>query len=291
MRNFFKLSGVYTEVDQATFVLLLNSRPKLCRDLLYRPDRLVNPYLPGRYKVKRVHFVNVSLSRTVVTGFEFTECTFDRSLFIGTIFSDCRFTSCRFVDSNPWRTEFMDCYVDPKSFTNCIYLRRHSNIGVSLFQDLLRNSRQQGQPKFADDAQYLFKKWERHLLWQELIANDHAIARNKMAIKLMLLLLFDLTAGSGMRIGRLLLSSFAVLVLFTFINYCFSGPMGLMNGKVSPTSVADAFYFSTIVTTTLGFGDIVPTTPTGRVVVSFEAISGFMLFALLTSTLYRKLTS
>lgn len=91
-----------------------------------------------------------------------------------------------------------------------------------------------------------------------------------------------------MRLGRLTVSSTLVLLFFTLLNWCFAVPMGLQRGELT---LVDAFYFSTVVMTTLGFGDITPSAPLGRVVVSGEAITGFVLFALLTSTLYRKFTS
>jgi Ion channel len=90
-----------------------------------------------------------------------------------------------------------------------------------------------------------------------------------------------------MRLGRLTVSSALVLFFFTVINWSFAVPMGFPPAL----TLVDAFYFSTVVATTLGFGDITPTTALGRIVVSGEAITGFVLFAFLTSTMYRKFNS
>jgi voltage-gated potassium channel Kch len=94
-----------------------------------------------------------------------------------------------------------------------------------------------------------------------------------------------------MRLGRLAISSFLVFLLFTLINLLLAVPMGLGPSQNFNGSFVDAFYFSTVVTTTLGFGDISPSTPLGRIIVSIEALAGFVIFALLTSTMYRKFTS
>ena len=290
-RDFFKLEGDSKELDQTAFVALLKGKPALCENLLYKPDTLENPYQSGRFRVKGVTFRNFSFSHTLVTGFEFTDCIFERCLFIATIFRDCRFTSGDFLDCNPHRIEFKDCYVDPKNFDKCISDNQFSNIGVYLFQELLRNSRQQAQPEFSDEAQYCFKKWERRLLWREISRSKSWLAKIWLGRTFVGLHLFNWATGSGMRLGRLTVSSLVVLLLFTLINWKLAVQMGLMQDGHVIGSFVDAFYFSTVITTTLGFGDISPTTSLGRLVVSGEAIIGFVLFALLTSTMYRKFTS
>lgn len=290
-RDFFELKGDCKELNENSFITLLRSSCATHENFLYKPDVLKNPYTTGRFRVKDKKFVNVSFSHTVITGFDFTDCTFECCLFIGTIFSDCRFTSGEFIDSNPHRIEFKDCFVDPTSFENCIHDHKFSNIGVYLFHELLRNSRQQAQPDFSDEALYRFKKWERHLLWQNILRSSSWITKGCLAINFGRLYLFNLVTGSGMRLGRLAISSFLVLLLFTLINLLLAVPMGLGPSENFNGSFVDAFYFSTVVTTTLGFGDISPSTPLGRIIVSIEAVAGFVIFALLTSTMYRKFTS
>jgi hypothetical protein len=75
------------------------------------------------------------------------------------------------------------------------------------------------------------------------------------------------------------------------VDWLFACPFGLHDKTKIIGSFVEALYFSTVVMTTVGFGDIVPATPLGRLVVGGEAILGLFLFALLTSTIYRKLSS
>jgi voltage-gated potassium channel len=97
-------------------------------------------------------------------------------------------------------------------------------------------------------------------------------------------------SGSGMRLGKLINFALMTLLLFAAINWHFAAELGLQqNGKAM--EFIDAVYFATVTTTTVGFGDITPTTPAGRIVVSIEALVGFGLFALVASTLYRKFSS
>jgi uncharacterized protein YjbI with pentapeptide repeats len=282
-RDFFTLQGDFAKVDAAEFIALLNKKPSVCENMLYEPTKLKNPYQPGRYKVKGVAFRNVSFSHTTIIGFEFTDCTFQGCLFIGTIFRDCRFTSGSFIECNPYRIEFQGCYVDPRSFDNCIHDHKYSNIGVYLFQEILRNSRQQGQPEFSDEARFRFMKWKRNQIKQSVLGKSWRITW-RSRFNFTGLSIYEFSAGYGMRLGRLTLSSACVLFFFSAVNWKLATAMGLP----STLSPVDAFYFSTVTVTTLGFGDITPTTPFGRVVVSGEAITGFVLFALLTSTMYRK---
>lgn len=290
-RNFFKLEGDCPDFDEKAFMALVHNRTVLCKDRLYRPDTLKSSYRSGHQRVRGIRFCNVSFSRTEVTGFEFTDCIFERCLFLSTTFSDCRFTSCSFVDCNPYRLEFDGCYVDPASFENCILNRQYSNIGIYLFQELLRNSRQQAQPDFSDEAQYLFRRWQRYQLWQELRGPREWFSKWQTCQRLARLQAFELISGSGVRLGKLINFAFITLLLFTMINWLFAIQFGLTQNGHVVKSLIDAFYFSTVVTTTLGFGDITPTTASGRFAVSIEAIVGFVLFALVTSTMYRKLSS
>jgi Ion channel/Pentapeptide repeats (9 copies) len=279
------------DVDQSAFLALLSSAATSCDNKLYRPNTLESPFHPWRYRVKGITFQNVSFKQTTISDFEFTNCTFRKCLFISTIFRNCRFTSCRFLDCNPHRAEFRECFVDPSSFAECIPERRYANIGVYIFQELLRNSRQLAQPDFADEAQYHFRRWKRFQLREELRKDRSGYSQFWMGLRFFALLVFDLTTGSAMRLGRFAMSAFALLLIVSIVNWWFAGPFGLHEGTKIVGGFVEAFYFSTVVMTTVGFGDVVPATRLGRLVISGEAILGFSLFALLTSTMYRRFCS
>ena len=290
--NYFSLDGDVKDVYmQTTFLALLGPAATSCTNVLYRPETLTSPYRPWKFRVRNIIFCNVSFTQTTITDFEFTNCTFQRCLFIGTIFRNCRFTSCHFVNCNPHRVEFEECFLDPRSFVNCIPERRYANIGVYLFQELLRNSRQQAQPDFSDEAQYHFRRWQRFQLRQELGESRPLRSKCGMGLRFIGYLVFDLTAGSGMRLGRLMISALCLLLFISASNWLFAGLFGLQQNARNIVSFIDAFYFSAVVMTTLGFGDITPTTWIGRLFVSGEAIIGFTLFALLASTMYRRFYS
>jgi len=278
------------EIDEPTLLSQLSPGAEVS-DQVYKPSALRSTFAPWPHKVEKVTFCRFSFSQTEIEDFEFNGCIFNQCLFIGTIFRNCRFRSCRFIDTNVWRSEFYDCFVDPAQFDECLPSRRYENIGVHLFQQLLKNNRQQSQPDFADEAQYRFRQWQRHQLRAEMLGSGKWGMFAWHLPSFLGLWVFDKAAGSGMRVRRLLLSCLIVLLAFSLFNWHFAAEMGLQQGTHVVSSFGDAFYVTTVIMTTLGFGDITPTALTGRLAVSFEALLGFALFAFLTSSLYRRLSS
>jgi hypothetical protein len=288
--NLFELPDVTVQIDEAGLLPLMEKGATVS-GLLYNPQTLTSRFAPWPHRVSGVTFRRVSFNQTVMQSFEFVDCAFERCLFVGTIFRKCRFSSCRFLDCNFYRSEFSECFVNPSQFDRCLPRRGYENVGLHLFQELLHNSRQQSQPDFADEAQCRFRRWQRYQLRAEMIGSRDPIKIAKRLPSFLWRLLFDLAAGSGMRLRRILLSCLLVLLSTTFANWRLAAEMGLQQDKHVISSFGDAFYVTTVIMTTLGFGDITPLTLAGRLAVSCEALVGFMLFAFLTSTLYRKLSS
>lgn len=87
--------------------------------------------------------------------------------------------------------------------------------------------------------------------------------------------------------GFLLQTYLTTIGAFTLINaaldilYALQGaspaPFSFVHG---PGMIIDSLYFSTVVVTTLGFGDIVPATLDGKVLVTLECMIGYLMFAL-----------
>ncbi len=53
----------------------------------------------------------------------------------------------------------------------------------------------------------------------------------------------------------------------------------------------NALYFSVVVMTTLGFGDIVPLTPDAKMVVVLQCLTSYIMFALMIGILMRGIVS
>ncbi|TMV85436.1 hypothetical protein FGG78_20815 [Thioclava sp. BHET1] len=292
--EFFVLREPYEEIctPEDFWEAVKGDEKKIIEDLLYRPDTLDSVEPPKKWRVRNKDFHNVSFARTIISHVEFTNCNFVDCLFTGSIISGCRFNDCEFKLCNFYRAEIENTFIDPRSFLKCLKPKKHANIGVGLYQELLHNSRQQAQPDFSNYSQYHFMKWRRYLKQDEIATlNARWWKKTFKWISILPLWIFEVTTGSGMRLRNLAITSLLLLFTTTFLNFHFRSEFGLELGGQTISSWMEAFYFSTIVVTSLGFGDITPSTDLGRLVIACEAIAGFLTFALLVSMAFRKITS
>jgi hypothetical protein len=85
---------------------------------------------------------------------------------------------------------------------------------------------------------------------------------------------WKITASYGESLSRWSFFCLAVLFIFAFLFY--------LSGSIAPiTRPFDYFYFSTITFSTLGYGDIHPTTVIGQVLCCLEVGCGFIMFGIL----------
>jgi hypothetical protein len=73
--SFFRLPGQPLKIDEDTFIGLMRKGGEI-RGKIYDPSSLKSPVQPQRWRIKDCQFVEVSLSKTLIEGFEFTNCTF-----------------------------------------------------------------------------------------------------------------------------------------------------------------------------------------------------------------------
>lgn len=284
LRDFFKLNESWQEfTKESEFVEHFQVSNDL-RNVLYKPDRL-SPRSP--YRLNKITFENVSLSKTSIENVVFRDCLFFDCLFIGTVFRKCEFHNCRFKGCNPHKILFEDTYIDPLSFENLLDPYEHTNIGLHLFNQLEQNARKQEQYPFIASAAYLFKKWSRyHLNWMR---RKKYIGSWKWILKWIPDYLYDLIAGYGWKIQKFLVSSIILIILITGCNHFFWQQLGMTgaDSKGGSNWIVSAYY--TVVTlTTLGYGDITPTTQTGMALASFEAIIGLIWLSILASIIFRR---
>jgi hypothetical protein len=155
----------------------------------------------------------------------------------------------------------------------------------------MNNSRDTEQPQFEADAHFLFLRWKRYQEQYEakVTWNKHKKLALKKRSRILGRFLWEWLFGSGIRIRHFIATVVTSVLILTCGNFVFRDQFGLSNGAASIGSIIDAFYFSTVTVTTLGFGDITPTTQLGRVVVAGQSILGFFLFATFASMLFRKI--
>lgn len=264
---------------------------------LYQPAELAQTGDPRHSRIRDTIFERVSFSKTTISGITFRNCTFDRCLLIGTIIKDCELHNCTFKLTNTHKISISGTYVDPNSFSKCLNQGKHQNIGVHLYQILLNNSRGTRQIEFERDAQFLFLRWKRFQEGYE-VANWSRRERTSRISKAFALkcvgylrrFAWEKLFGSGLRLRYFVATVTVTIALFSVLNYLLREKFGLKLQGEPVSSCLEAFYYTLISFTTLGYGDIVPTTSWGQFVASAQSLIGFCLLALLASMLFRRIS-
>ena len=266
------------------------------KDTTYLPDDLKQEQTP-RTVIKKKTFERVSFSKTHISGIIFQGCIFNECLFIDTTIENCKFHKCRFISSNVYKITISQTYIDPLSFSECLDKKKHQNIGVHLYQILLKNSRDEDQIVFERDAQFLFLRWKRFQdayqiskSWKNLQSEDRINELIGPSVSFFFRWVWEICFGSGIRMKHYLVTVVCVTLLFSALNFCFREEFGLVRSGILITNCIEAVYFTTISLTSLGYGDIVPTTSYGRLFASVQSVFGFFLFAVLASMLFRKVS-
>jgi len=87
------------------------------------------------------------------------------------------------------------------------------------------------------------------------------------------------TLFNSRRLRTILIGLFLVVIFFGYIFYI-----------TEPTveSIGDGFYWALVTVTTVGYGDITPTTPSGKLIASFLILLGLGLIATITAIVSAK---
>ena len=272
--NHFKVEGERID-SQADF--LSAEKNGEWKNLLYYPKEFEGgdnrPLV-----IKKKRFFEVSFKDTVLRKIRFDNCTFERCLFIGSSVEDCEFTTCQFIETNTQKMKIERCLFDPKCFDKNFDLKDDTNIAIGLYQALYKNAINEHQHEYAleseykkreaEDSHWSYKKREGHIDWKEYYP------------KKIFNLTYDFVAGYGLRTERVVRLLLIVITLFSVLNYWLRECI-FINGEI--TSFIDAFYFTCVMITTLGFGDIAPGTQFGKIFISFQVFIGVLVISLFLS--------
>jgi hypothetical protein len=130
-----------------------------------------------------------------------------------------------------------------------------------------RDAAYQQKMRFRKDAFFFNKQWGRFLEYK----------------------FFEITCNYGSSLLRWAITTFAFTVLFATF-YLLMDRNLTDSARMIPADGHwyDYFYFSIIVTTTVGLGDIAPLTLLGKVLVSLEAFMGFMMLGIFMGLVQKK---
>ena len=100
----------------------------------------------------------------------------------------------------------------------------------------------------------------------------------------------DCVFGFGYRPFKFAVSSILFLLFCSVLTHASWPALGMhnSNGVIRDDSFINAIYYTVVVTTTLGFGDIIPTTVPGQLFASFLSVVGLIWFSLLAALVIRR---
>lgn len=283
LSDFFHLGAPFKEFDE----IKLASHFKTSRDLrsvLYRPDE----WIAKPKQLKCITFTNVSLSKTKFGEVTFTECRFEDCLFIGATFKNTQFHRCKFINCNFNKATFNNCYIDPATiFFDKKYRRLASNIGVHIYQELLKNSSKTSQSDFERTAGFEFRRWQR---WQLRFDQKHGkIDRLNHVRKWTLSLLYELLAGFGYRPSRFVIATLFVFTAISFVNmHVLPGALRHDGLIVENMTWSDSIFYTYSMMTLLGFSTIVPTASFAKILTVSESLIGIGWLGIFTSVLVKR---
>ncbi len=115
----------------------------------------------------------------------------------------------------------------------------------------------------------------------------------RFSLRRMLSKFLDLSLGYGEHISRIIASLFIMMIASALLYgiegvdyrgeiFGFGGEMGLW------ATIGNLLYFSVVVFTTVGFGDITPIGPLGKATVMVEGIAGTIYLAILIIALFKR---
>ncbi len=106
--------------------------------------------------------------------------------------------------------------------------------------------------------------------------------------------IIELTTGYGEKLSNIVFTVIGIIIACMFL-YGIEGisygdkVVGFFSADFSPLStLGNLFYFSVVVYSTVGFGEMLPIGPIGKSVMVFEGIMGGLVLAILIIALYKK---
>jgi uncharacterized protein YjbI with pentapeptide repeats len=254
-------------------------RNKNISNFLFMPDTFSLPQ--GFDKYSEITFRAISFKNSRFERVKFVDCSFIGCLFLNAKFVQCEFSNCNFSDCNFLGSSWKRTRIDPKTLKNNFDYRNDANIAAHLFHALYQQYKNEHQPNYARQAKYLLMKARYGLDYY--YRKKGTLTNSKFVLRRLQAFLHCLISGYGVYRLRVVLAFFLFLILASICNhllqaYIFSTTIP----PVSPNySIIQSSYFTFISITTIGFGDMVPKSEIGRILIMGEASVGIILIAYL----------
>lgn len=269
-------SMLFTDIEH-----LLLAKPALVENVI-----ITDPSIEGK-KIYNATFRCVSFAKKTIRECTFTECIFEDCLFIGTVFDSCEFHSCTFPNTNPYKLKIRETYLDPRSWEKSFSKSQYANIGVHLFQQLMENAARARQPEHAIGAEFLFREWK--IAQSRYDYKKGKITKFQYGNVVLVWFVYGKLFGFGIKAKNSMITALVSLFSIMSYNTYFWDRLGIKkNDSHVEGSIDTIAYFTTVTLSTLGYGDLVPTTQWGRWSVVIEVTLGLLLSAMLINAIVKR---
>lgn len=305
--NIFKIDNAkkVNTIDEFT---KLKSEKNEYNKILYMNDYLESTR-DCKIKFENVLFKEVSLSKTTIKKVKFINCKFESCLFLFTVFENCVFSNCTFSNTNTSSSKWTEgTLIDPLVFEkNFTFKKDDVTIAVGLFLELLSLCKENNQSDRAKDAKYLYLKATHNMHhYHYEIKKD--IGYKKFYFDSFKSYCFNKISGYGVYKIKLFNFLASYLLFVSIINYFLQGlifkienavnvktslfetnfitspnilellqNIFTINGNIIKYDIFDTIYFSFVTITTIGYGDISPTTTFGQITIILQSVFGIAL--------------
>jgi hypothetical protein len=277
--NIFKIIGERVETFDEFMRL---EKENKWSDLLYYSDEFNSgseKYITFDNKL----FNSISFKDTVFYKVRFIRCKFEGCIFMGATFNECEFIDCVFKNTNANKIKVNSCLIDPKCFDENFDLKSDTNIAVNVYQSLYKNASREYQSEHALYSLYKMKNAEYHHLSSRL--DRGIITKAQYYKKRMFYCVHDFISGYGLKTLKVLRLLIIFIIAFSSVNYFFSE--SIFKDGVDFT-IINSIYFTCVTMTTLGYGDITPYTDFGKILVTLQALFGFIVLSLFMASVINR---
>lgn len=274
------------------------------KDFVYWPKEL-KPNSKNQYKIENKTFTNCSFAITEIENILFQNCKFNNCKFNHAKIKECRFHDCSFQYVNMFKVVVKKTYVEPNSFRNIIPNIRdfkgclkNANMCVTFFQEILDNSKDEGQPEHTKQADYHFRKWKglNYIQKRFYPEKDSRRTTNWTFIKKFVpnMLLYFFT-GYGYKIPNFVIVFLVGFSFFFYKNYNNWLDYGLVKKDLEIESFnpelpnySSTFYYTLDSTTKLVDSQFQATTEFGMFWLTTQSLFGFFLLSALLTIIINK---
>lgn len=290
-------------ISQEEFYTALKSTDDL-KDFVYWPTSLI-PQKPVEHKIENKTFTNCSFAFTTFENIIFQNCKFINCRFNHAKIKECRFHDCLFKYVNMFKVTIKKTYLEPNSFRNIIPniqnfkgSIKNANVCVTFFQEILDNSKDEGQPEQAKQADYHFRKWKGLNYIQKRFApekNSRTTTNWTFIKKFVPNMLLYFFTGYGYKIPNFLIVFFIGFSFFFYKNYNNWLNYGLVKKDLKIESFnpelpnySSTFYYTLDSTTKLVDSQFQATTEFGMAWLTAQSFFGFFLLSALLTIIINK---